>query len=226
MKTKINMISKTFGRLTVLSENGKNSRNDALWLCSCSCGNIKTVEGYSLRSGHTKSCGCLVSDKCSERGKAMWTKHGMAKTPTYQCWKSMNNRCRNDHKKYHNNYAGRGISVCKEWASSFEAFYNYMGDKPEGKTLDRIDNDGNYEPSNCRWATPTQQTRNSRTVVLNEVDVATIRKRAAQGERQEDIANDYGIHQTHVSQIKLRKLWGDLNDDAILRAKAQESDDE
>lgn len=147
------------GRLTVL-EFTEMRASSSFWRCRCECGNVREYLGSRLRSGATKSCGCLVRDLRAED----LTKHGHALgggSPEYKSWASMKARCNNpSHHAYHN-YGGRGIEVCKRW-ESFENFLEDMGKRPEGKNLDRIDNNGNYELSNCRWITQKENARNTR----------------------------------------------------------------
>ena len=143
------MIGQTFDRLTVVSFAGVRTQK-RLWSCLCSCGRQVIVSTGHLRSGNSRSCGCLRTD--------IHTNHGMHGTRTYRIWQAMLNRCRqNQHKKYYD-----GISVCQQWASSFDAFFKDMGEAPSGMSIDREDNMRGYEPENCRWATQTQQVRNTR----------------------------------------------------------------
>jgi len=153
---KNNLINKKFGRLTVLefAENYK-------WLCKCECGKEKIVYGCSLRSGNTKSCGCL--------NKEVHTKHGHSikgkRSKTYMSWASMLKRCNNPNHKDYKNYGGRGVKVCDRWLNKengFENFLEDMGEMPGKHQIDRTDNDGNYEPTNCRWVTPKENCRNRR----------------------------------------------------------------
>lgn len=124
----------------------------------CYCGTVFTTRLTDIKSGHTKSCGCLFK-------KGNNTKHNHAKknreSRTYKSWRCMKYRCNNPHYHQHNLYGGRGIKVCDRWLD-FNNFLKDMGERPKNKTLDRIDNDGNYEPDNCRWATPKQQVYNRR----------------------------------------------------------------
>jgi len=125
----------------------------SFWGCICDCGNLISVSSYQLKSGKTKSCGCWSRDRTR--------KHGMEGTKIYNTWASMLSRCRNPKNKFYKDYGGRGITFCETWAN-FENFYADMGDKPDGMSLDRIDNDGNYSKENCRWSDQKNQIRNRR----------------------------------------------------------------
>lgn len=129
--------------------------------CICDCGNKVIVRLSHLRSSITKSCGCWKLSVTSDRGKKNKT-HGLSKSRTYKSWRMLKERCNNPKTKGYEYYGGRGIRVCDRWLNSFENFYNDMGIRPLGKTIDRINVNGNYEPSNCRWATPSEQTLNQR----------------------------------------------------------------
>jgi|GEM_PF-2384486 len=129
-----------------------------MWRCVCDCGTVRDVQGYNLSSGKTNSCGCFSADVASRNNK----KHGMRKSTEYRIWSLMIQRCHNKNNPGYRNWGSRGIKVCDAWLESFENFYKDMGRRPDGTSLDRIDNDGNYEPSNCRWATKRQQTLNRR----------------------------------------------------------------
>ena len=160
--TYLNMTQRTFGRLTVLRRDGSNRRHCALWLCVCRCGAEVVVNGHNLRSGHSRSCGCLQRERAAQAN----AKHGHASkkngvTVEYNCWAGMIYRCENPNVKDWKYYGGRGIKVCPEWRESFEVFLRDMGTRPSpSHSIDRIEPDGNYEPGNCRWATPLQQRHN------------------------------------------------------------------
>jgi hypothetical protein len=158
--TRYDIEGKRFGRLVAQIRVGRDRWGSFIWLCKCDCGNIEEIIGHYLWTGETQSCGCLHTDVRIEIGKANKT-HGMTKTPTYVSWNSMITRCTNINHKFYKHYGGRGITVCVSWLL-FENFFADMGERPEGLTLDRRDNDKGYYKENCRWATQSQQVSNRR----------------------------------------------------------------
>lgn len=156
-----NITGQKFGRLTAMSPAFRDKRSKVHWLCRCDCGKKKVFSGSDLRSLHAKSCGCLQREESSKR----LIKHGhagpnTARTRIYKTWAMMKRRCFNTHDPSYLYYGARGITVCDRWCD-FRNFLADMGDPPSGE-LERVDNNGNYEKSNCRWATRTQQNRNKR----------------------------------------------------------------
>lgn len=159
-----NLTGHQFGRLTVIGYVGKENANSQ-WLCACECGNSTVlITSQLLRTDSPwKSCGC--------QSRMSAYKHGMTGTPEYQAWRSMYQRCTNPNNPQYNLYGGRGIKVCNRWRESFDNFYADMGPRPGGEySIDRVDANGDYEPGNCRWATPAQQSNNKRDNRVIEFD--------------------------------------------------------
>ena len=168
-----------FGRLVAIKENGRTKQGQAMWLCRCDCGNVKSIASSSLVGGLTKSCGCYNSEMRVKRN----LKHGFSyrnrKIRLYEVWCNMLQRCSNPNNEMYKNYGGRGIKVCEEWHDfatfkewAYASGYDENAERYEC-TIDRIDNNGNYEPSNCRWVDMKTQAKNTRKVRLLTVNGVT-----------------------------------------------------
>ena len=167
MSEEVKMIGKRFGKLVVIAKGEKGLNRENRWICRCDCGNItQSISGYALRKGDTKSCGCFRNEQSSIRN----SKHRLSNTRLYNIWSGMKKRCLNKKNHAFKNYGGRGISVCEEWRNSFEAFFEWAVSHgyTDELTIDRIDNNGNYEPSNCRWVTMKDQQSNKRKIMVEE----------------------------------------------------------
>lgn len=172
-----------------------------LWLCSCDCGNHTKVAGGKLKSGHTTSCGCAVGGKV-QHGHGS---HRKGISPEYYAWQAMRKRCLNPNDKNYVRYGGRGITVCSAWTTDFPMFFRDMGPRPTtDHTLDRIDVNGNYEPSNCRWATQGEQQNNRR----NNVMIEAFGRRMTRAEWAKETGIDYGV-------IRHRIATGQSPEDAL-----------
>ena len=155
----------TYERLTVISKSDRKAR-DTYWLCQCVCGTFTEVTTNHLTSGHTTSCGCWGKTRAAAHN----TTHGLTKHPLFYIWQSVKDRCCNPNNIRYSRYGGRGISICKEWLT-FQIFYDWAkGSYRKGLQIDRIDNDGNYEPSNCHWVSQTVNARNKSNTIWVNVD--------------------------------------------------------
>ncbi len=198
-----------FGRLVVKRRKGR-IRSEATWLCQCDCGNEKVVASRLLRDGTVQSCGCLRAILYEFIPSPRIT-HGMSHTKEHQAWNSMKLRCHDPGNSNYPRYGARGIRVCKRWRESFENFFADMGKCPDPKmSLDRIDNDGNYEPNNCRWATFSQQQFNKRLYSHNKLsprDVAEIKRLWAIGVTQARMAEIFEVDASNIC----RTIYGELH---------------
>ena len=162
----LNLTGHTYGRLTVLSYADKKGTKHR-WNCQCECGGVAITASSNLRTGHTKSCGCAV--------KEVMTTHGMYDSPEYKAYMGMKERCCSKGSQRYASYGGRGISICGRWLESFDKFFADMGERPTSDhSIDRINNDGNYMPNNCKWSTRSEQARNKRILKANKSGVTGV----------------------------------------------------
>lgn len=191
----VNLIGNRYGRLLIKDYAGKNSQKKTQWLCICDCGVEKIISSADIKAEKIVSCGCHKNESASKR----FSTHKLCKSSEYSSWAAMINRCTNKKLRDYKNYGGRGIVVCDRWRDSFEDFLLDMGNKPSQKhSIDRIDVNGNYQKSNCRWADDFQQARNARSNIVIEFN----NKKMVLSEAAEIYGINYG---TLISRY--RKGW-------------------
>lgn len=206
MPKALELTGRKFNMLTVIKRVENTNGGCSQWLCMCDCGETVKVAASHLKNGHTKSCNCLQKIKASGANKT----HGHHGTGIYNSWASMLQRCNNPNTIEYKYYGGRGITVCARWAK-FENFLKDMGVRPVGLALDRINNNGNYEPNNCRWTTQQEQVRNSRQTKLNPLKVQVIKKLLKEScLKHRQIAEIFNIACSMISHINTGKNWRDI----------------
>jgi hypothetical protein len=194
-----------FGRLEVVRL--ANSTGKAQWKCVCDCGKSVVVPSNNLVQGHTNSCGCMALEIRSMNHKT----HGLSHTPLFRVWCSMRARCENPKNTRYDRYGGRGIVVCDRWRNSFLDFYNdVVSGYANGLQLDRIDNDGNYEPTNTRWVPPAQNARNSKVCKLSEADAGLVRSLLEIADCK-TVAQMFDVHAQTIRSIMRNKAWAGID---------------
>jgi hypothetical protein len=189
-------VNKKFGRLTPIALFSQPGQHQINWLCVCDCGNLRMVAPIQLENGSTRSCGCWRV----ELFRPIVTKHGLRKSSTYKIWQGMRQRCFNSKDKDYPRYGGRGITVCDRWNKSFERFKEDMGLRPPNLSIDRINNDGNYEPGNCRWATVSEQALNRRKRVIK----IPIKTHCIYGHKRVRARNGKRMYCAECAKLRLR----------------------
>jgi hypothetical protein len=219
MGKKIDLTGQKFGRLTVLYDAARalNKARMIMWRCLCDCGVETLVTTGELRSGGTKSCGCLRIEKARENVQlaiAERTRHGHClngeNTSTYHTWQGMIQRCTNPNAPAYEDYGARGITIEDERWYDFVNFLEDMGCRPEGRTLDRIDFNRGYCKQNCRWATPAEQTANRCGTKLNPLKVTEIKRLLKTKMKQKRIASKFGVNCRTISQIYVGNRWAEV----------------
>lgn len=172
----VDISGEKFNRLTAIQRDYSKDKPEPYWVFKCDCGNVKSYIKNAVMKRKIKSCGCLHAEKSRSRITHYNTTHGLSKSKTYQIWKGVKDRCFNNCNSGFKNYGGRGITMCDRWLD-YRNFLSDMGDVPENMSIERIDNNGNYEPSNCKWADRIEQgnnRRNNRRVVIDGAEYNTV----------------------------------------------------
>lgn len=201
----IDLTGKRFGRLVVIYRDGKCV--PVKWVCKCDCGKTKSIHKSALLAGLTKSCGCYNS----EVARNTMTSHGHSDERLYSIWLGLKGRCNNRNNHKYQRYGGRGISVCDEWYD-YSVFRSWSLENgyEESLQIDRVDNDGDYSPSNCRFVPLVDNIRNSTVAKLTVEDVAEIKLRIEQKENRESIASDFSVKRCTIDDIAGRRTWKDV----------------
>lgn len=211
-QNRIDLTGNRYGTLTVMGyavrTEMKSSASRSAWLCKCDCGAERIIQGDKLRAGRSFSC-----FECRNISQP----HGKVGSRTYASWSAMKLRCLNRQYGRFADYGGRGITICDRWMK-FENFLADMGERPEGATLDRIDNEGNYEPGNCRWATVAEQNRNQRArkrgMALSRDQAREVRAALVAGETPRVLALRYGVSCNAIREIRRGATWKSLGSPA------------
>lgn len=204
MPKKVDLSFQRFGLLVVQKEVENRKR---YWLCKCDCGNFKEVMSSNLKSGDIQSCGCLRKKTARERA----TKHKGCGSLEYEIWCSIKQRCFNPNSKAYPNYGGRGITMWADWIEDFQSFIDYIGEKPyKSASIERKNNNGNYEPGNIIWASRYTQARNTRRNVLDIPLVKKIKTMIKNGLSNRQISDLTGINRTTIYNVRVGNTWKDV----------------